>query len=61
MNRVVANAAKGSYTFKEKWSGATWVRIGFAAADRFMPYVASGIAYAQVQGIATSSMRGLSE
>ncbi|MGF7157567.1 outer membrane protein [Bartonella heixiaziensis] len=46
----------GSYTFtyKEKWSGATRVRIGFAA-ERIMPYVAGGIAYAQMQGIATIS------
>ncbi|PIT70814.1 outer membrane protein [Bartonella tribocorum] len=44
-----------SYTYKEKWSGATRVRIGFAAVDRVMPYVAGGIAYAQVQGIQSVS------
>ncbi|WP_208440291.1 outer membrane protein [Bartonella raoultii] len=44
-----------SYTYKEKWSGATRVRIGFAAVDRVMPYVAGGIAYAQVQGIKSVS------
>ncbi|WP_455475943.1 outer membrane protein [Bartonella sp. B17] len=38
------------FTFKEKWSGATRVRLGFAVADRVMPYVAGGIAYAEVQG-----------
>ncbi|EJF87451.1 hypothetical protein ME1_01053 [Bartonella vinsonii subsp. arupensis OK-94-513] len=42
-----------SSTLKEKWSGATRVRIGFAAADRIMPYVAGGIAYAQMQGTYT--------
>ncbi|WP_156850898.1 porin [Bartonella refiksaydamii] len=53
---VLASATtKGSFTFKEKWSGATRVRIGFAAADRIMPYIAGGVAYAQMQGISTVS------
>ncbi|EJF80780.1 hypothetical protein MCO_00012 [Bartonella sp. DB5-6] len=53
---VLAGATtKESFTFKEKWSGATRVRIGFAAADRIMPYIAGGVAYAQMQGIATVS------
>ncbi|WP_208435001.1 porin [Bartonella phoceensis] len=38
-------------TLKEKWSGATRVRIGFVAADRIMPYIAGGVVYAQMQGI----------
>ncbi|WP_273787822.1 outer membrane protein [Bartonella grahamii] len=42
-----------SSTLKEKWSGATRVRIGFAVADRIMPYVAGGVAYAQMQGTYT--------
>ncbi|MBB5073418.1 outer membrane immunogenic protein [Bartonella callosciuri] len=42
----------GSFTFKEKWSGATRVRIGFAA-ERLMPYIAGGIAYTQLQDIAS--------
>ncbi|UNF40739.1 porin family protein [Bartonella krasnovii] len=37
-------------TMKEKWSGATRVRIGFAT-DRIMPYIAGGVAYTQMQGI----------
>ncbi|UNE54605.1 outer membrane protein [Bartonella machadoae] len=37
-----------SHTLKQNWAGATRVRIGFAA-DRFMPYVAGGIAYTQLQ------------
>ncbi|WP_455466348.1 outer membrane protein [Bartonella sp. B39] len=45
------DVVKDHNTYKEKWSGATRVRLGFAAADRFMPYIAGGIAYAQVQGI----------
>lgn len=36
------------FTLKEKWAGATRVRIGFAA-ERIMPYVAGGIAYTQLQ------------
>ncbi|WP_375618015.1 MULTISPECIES: porin [unclassified Bartonella] len=36
-------------SIKEKWSGATRVRVGFAAVDRIMPYVAGGIAYTQLQ------------
>ncbi|MCZ2328093.1 outer membrane protein [Bartonella sp. F02] len=37
--------------FKEEWSGATRVRFGFAA-DRIMPYVAGGVAYARFQDVA---------
>ncbi|WP_455475941.1 outer membrane protein [Bartonella sp. B17] len=39
------------FTFKEKWSGATRMRLGFTVVDRMMPYVSGGIAYAKVQGI----------
>ncbi|WP_375665998.1 outer membrane protein [Bartonella sp. TT121SHDZB] len=46
------------HTYKEKWSGATRVRIGFAAVDRIMLYVAGGIAYAQVQGIQSVTGKG---
>ncbi|QEE08557.1 porin family protein [Bartonella kosoyi] len=35
--------------FKQKWAGATRVRVGFAAADRIMPYVAGGVAYTQLE------------
>ncbi|WP_375627627.1 MULTISPECIES: hypothetical protein [unclassified Bartonella] len=37
--------------FQRKWSGATRVRVGFSVADSIMPYVADGIAYAQIQGV----------
>ncbi|GAA4657316.1 outer membrane protein [Bartonella pachyuromydis] len=37
-----------SVTLKEKWAGATRIRIGFAS-DRVMPYISGGIAYAQMQ------------
>ncbi|WP_142415873.1 outer membrane protein [Bartonella massiliensis] len=46
-----------SFTFKEKWAGATRVRIGFAA-ERIMPYVAGGIAYTQLQDTASISITG---
>ncbi|MGF7157568.1 porin [Bartonella heixiaziensis] len=54
------DASKEHFTFKEKWSGATRVRIGFVAADRIMPYVAGGVAYAQMQGISTTSEKDAS-
>ncbi|WP_156850899.1 outer membrane protein [Bartonella refiksaydamii] len=44
-----------SFTFKEKWAGATRVRIGFAA-ERIMPYIAGGIAYTQLQDIESVSI-----
>ncbi|MBB5073419.1 opacity protein-like surface antigen [Bartonella callosciuri] len=50
---VKGGTASYGFTYKEKWSGTTRVRIGFAAADRILPYVAGGIAYAQMQGIST--------
>ncbi|CBI75879.1 Hemin binding protein E [Bartonella clarridgeiae 73] len=37
-----------NHSLKEKWTGATRVRIGFAA-DRIMPYVAGGISYVELQ------------
>ncbi|MCL6229931.1 outer membrane protein [Bartonella bilalgolemii] len=43
-----AEITKYNHTLKEKWAGATRVRIGFAA-DRIMPYVAGGVAYTQLQ------------
>ncbi|UNF52254.1 porin family protein [Bartonella krasnovii] len=47
---------KESITMKEKWSGATRVRIGFAA-DRIMPYIAGGVAYTQMQGISALEVK----
>ncbi|MGL2349320.1 outer membrane protein, partial [Helicobacter pylori] len=44
-----------SNTLKQKWSGATRVRIGFAA-DRIVPYIAGGVAYAQIQNIFSRSI-----
>ncbi len=46
---VATDKRVDSTSIKEKWSGATRVRVGFAAVDRIMPYVAGGIAYTQLQ------------
>lgn len=51
----VGDKRSHSFTFKEKWAGATRVRIGFAA-ERIMPYVAGGIAYTQLQDITSISV-----
>ncbi|WP_330168682.1 outer membrane beta-barrel protein [Bartonella grahamii] len=45
-----------SHTFKQNWSGATRVRIGFAV-DRFMPYLAGGIAYGQFHDTISISVK----
>ncbi|WP_019223727.1 outer membrane protein [Bartonella rattaustraliani] len=48
---ALAEAVKSvNYTLKRKWFGATRVRVGFSF-DRFMPYVAGGIAYTQLRNI----------
>ncbi|CBI75877.1 Pap31 [Bartonella clarridgeiae 73] len=46
---------KYGHTLKEKWAGATRIRIGFAA-DRIMPYVAGGVAYTQLQDSFSTSV-----
>ncbi|WP_332059736.1 outer membrane protein [Bartonella sp. CB74] len=45
------------FTLREKWSGATRIRFGFVTADRFMPYVAGGVAYTQLRGIDMVSVK----
>ncbi|WP_208440294.1 outer membrane protein [Bartonella raoultii] len=45
-----------SHTLKQNWAGATRVRIGFAA-DRFMPYIAGGVAYTQLQDTLSVSVK----
>ncbi|MBA9083287.1 MULTISPECIES: outer membrane protein [Bartonella] len=37
-----------SHTLKQKWAGATRMRVGFAV-DHIMPYIAGGVAYTQIQ------------
>ncbi|WP_019219902.1 outer membrane protein [Bartonella florencae] len=46
---AVGDGTSEGVAFKQKWAGATRVRIGFAAADRIMPYVAGGAAYTQLE------------
>ncbi|PIT69586.1 outer membrane protein [Bartonella tribocorum] len=46
-----------NHTFKQNWGGATRVRVGFSA-DRFMPYLAGGIAYGQFQDTVSISVKG---
>ncbi|MEL6088574.1 outer membrane protein [Bartonella schoenbuchensis] len=43
-----------SHTVKQKWAGATRMRIGFAV-DHIMPYIAGGVAYTQIQDIFLAS------
>ncbi|WP_455475940.1 outer membrane protein [Bartonella sp. B17] len=58
---VVGNNATDDFTFKEKWSGATRLRLGFEIADRVMLYIGGGIAYAQAQGVNTISVNKSTE
>jgi len=39
----------GRIGVKQKWAGATRVRAGYAM-DRFLPYVAAGVAYTKLEG-----------
>ncbi|WP_375707275.1 outer membrane beta-barrel protein [Bartonella sp. AA1HLJMS] len=52
---------KGSLTFnhtlKQKWTGATRVRVGFSTG-RVMPYIAGGVAYGQFQDILSTVITG---
>ncbi|EJF75404.1 porin family protein [Bartonella alsatica] len=45
-----------SHTLKQNWVGATRVRIGFTA-DRFMPYIAGGVAYTRLQDTISVSFK----
>ncbi|WP_019219901.1 outer membrane protein [Bartonella florencae] len=47
---VAGDMGRYGATLKEKWSGTTRVRIGFAVTDRIMPYIAGGVVYTQIQG-----------
>lgn len=50
-SKGVASAVSLKGKLKEKWSGATRVRVGYAM-DRWMPYLAGGVAYAKVNSSA---------
>ncbi|WP_208438619.1 outer membrane protein [Bartonella grahamii] len=46
-----------NHTLKQKWTGATRVRVGFSAG-RVMPYIAGGVAYGQFQDILSTVITG---
>ncbi|WP_273721133.1 MULTISPECIES: outer membrane protein [unclassified Bartonella] len=51
------NSATFNHTLKQKWTGATRVRVGFSTG-RIMPYIAGGVAYGQFQDILSMSITG---
>ncbi len=46
-----------NHTLKQKWTGATRVRVGFSTG-RVMPYIAGGVAYGQFQDILSTVITG---
>lgn len=46
-SRTLASGTKIEGKLKEKWAGSTRARVGYAV-DRWMPYIAGGVAYAKV-------------
>lgn len=48
------------YRVKQKWVGSTRVRIGYAA-DRWLPYLAGGVAYGRFKGTAFTDNKEYSE
>ncbi|WP_455479241.1 outer membrane protein [Bartonella sp. B23] len=48
----IGHSIVSSVTLKEKWSGAMRIRLGFTS-DYVMPYISGGLAYAQMQYIAS--------
>ncbi|WP_273723462.1 outer membrane protein [Bartonella sp. AU18XJBT] len=51
------NSLTFNHTLKQKWTGATRVRVGFSAG-RVMPYIAGGVAYGQFQDILSTVITG---
>ncbi len=51
------NSLTFNHTLKQKWTGATRVRVGFSAG-RVMPYIAGGVAYGQFQDILSTIITG---
>ncbi len=51
------NSLTFNHTFKQKWTGATRVRVGFSA-HRVMPYIAGGVAYGQFQDVLSTVITG---
>lgn len=44
-----AGIPDGQFTQELKWSGAARVRLGYAV-DRFLPYIAGGVAFGKIEG-----------
>ncbi|QEE12421.1 porin family protein [Bartonella krasnovii] len=51
------NSLTFNHTLKQKWTGATRVRVGFSAG-RVMPYIAGGVAYGQFEDILSTVITG---
>ncbi|WP_254474298.1 outer membrane protein [Bartonella sp. B1098] len=51
------NSLTFNHTLKQKWTGATRVRVGFSAG-RVMPYIAGGVAYGQFENILSTVITG---
>ncbi|WP_260480131.1 outer membrane protein [Bartonella quintana] len=51
------NSLTVSHTLKQKWTGATRVRVGFPV-ERMMPYISGGVAYGQFQDVFSMSITG---
>ncbi len=51
------NSLTFNHTLKQKWTGATRVRVGFSTG-RVMPYIAGGVAYGQFEDILSTVITG---
>ncbi|WP_026500895.1 outer membrane protein [Bartonella elizabethae] len=56
-NKEEKNSLTFNHTFKQKWTGATRVRVGFSTG-RVMPYIAGGVAYGQFEDILSTVITG---
>ncbi|WP_142416478.1 outer membrane protein [Bartonella massiliensis] len=56
-NKEEKNSLTFNHTLKQKWAGATRVRVGFSAG-RVMPYIAGGVAYGQFEDILSTVITG---
>lgn len=56
-NEAKKNSVTFNHTLKQKWTGATRVRLGLSA-HRVMPYIAGGVAYGQFQDVLSIVITG---
>ncbi|WP_254493441.1 outer membrane protein [Bartonella sp. B1099] len=56
-NKEEKNSLTFNHTLKQKWTGATRIRVGFSAG-RVMPYIAGGVAYGQFEDILSTVITG---